>query len=432
MLWGATVSAHQVEGSDFDSDWWRWEQRPGRIAGGGVSGGASGHLDRFDADFALARRMGHNALLFAPAWSRVQTGPDSFDDEALAHYAEVFSSLKRHGLEPVCALWHGAAPAWFTGTGGWANPAAPAWFATYADKMAGASGGQCTWWIPHLEPMHTLTLGWIEGLWPPGHRGGLPALQAFQHMAEAHVLARRAILGHVPGARVGVVERARLFLPLDPDSPWDLRTARREEHRCAHAFAALHTDGPGPLWRRLLRHDTTGTADFIGVACDGREHVRFCAGRALRLGARTVDASGDDRMPGEADPGPEALYEALRACAGHGVPLLVTGTGLATETDETRAAHLFDALGQVRRAMEDGLDVRGVFVRSLLDGFEWTHGYTRRTGLIHVDRATLARTPNGSALMCKELFETGRLTRGTLSRFCPERADLLQPGETWP
>lgn len=105
FLWGAAVSAHAVEGGNFNSDWWRWEQRPGRVRENGSSKVAADHFRRYREDIGLARKLGHGALLFNLEWSRIEPEPGRFDDGSIAHYGDVFDALAEAGLEPVCALF---------------------------------------------------------------------------------------------------------------------------------------------------------------------------------------------------------------------------------------------------------------------------------------------------------------------------------------
>jgi len=165
FLWGATTSAYQVEGGNFNTDWWRWEQRPGRIADRRTSQSAADHAEHYEADFELARKLGHNAHLFSIEWSRVQPEADHFDHQAMAHYANVVDALVRRGLEPVCVLNAVALPAWFARQGGWRSRDAAEVFGRYVERVVEALASQCRRWIPVWEPEFLATMAWIEAVW---------------------------------------------------------------------------------------------------------------------------------------------------------------------------------------------------------------------------------------------------------------------------
>jgi beta-galactosidase len=123
------------------------------------------------------------------------------------------------------------------------------------------------------------------------------------------------------------------------------------------------------------------------------------------------------------------MHAVLIELAEYSLPIVVTGNGVATTDDGIRCRYLLDHLAEVRRAMEDGVDIRGYFHRSLLDSFEWTRGYSVRYGLFHVDKTTKTRTPNQSAFLYKEFCESGAVRRGTVAQFCPGWQGEKRTGE---
>ena len=419
FLWGATLSAHQVEGANYGNDWWRWEQRPGRIRDGANSQVAAGHFARFEDDFDLARKLGLRAVLFSIEWSRVQPNPDAvFDEEVIGHYAAVLDALLARYLEPVCVLHHVTVPAWFAQRGGWRHARAPESFERYVARMAAVFGEKCRWWLPFYETVHTVRMGYVEGRWPPGGHAPLAALRALAHLEEAHVLAYDAIHAQRPDAMVGVAVRGRACRPLDGDRSWDVRAAKAQ-NAFAHAFQDRLAGRFWP-WQRRTGAGLEGLVDFLGLAYYGSETVRFNPLRPRRLFTQYTDAAGRPVDVGSVTTDPDGFHRVLQDVACYGLPILVTGNGLATENDLERCRYLLDHLAVVHRCLEEGLDIRGYFHRAFLDGFEWTQGYTARYGLVHIDRETLARTPNPSAYLYKDICETGTFRRGTLAQFCPE------------
>ena len=408
FVWGATLCAHKVEGADFASDWWNWEQRPGRIAGGATSETAAGHYDRWREDAALAAKLGLNALLVGPSWARIQPAAGEFDTHALDHYEAFFRALQEHGVAPVCALWAVGAPAWFTRGGGWRRPEAPGLFAAYADRVARRLGPWCRHWIPLFEPERWLSAACLEGRWPGG-RGLAAYFQASKHLVRAHAGAACAVRAVQPEARVGAAVRGVCCRPENRYSSWDLRGARHEMARFHHRFLA-----------KITAAKNSGAApDFIGVGYYGRGRVRFAPLHMRRLCVCWVDAAGTVRPAAHTEPYAAGLGPVLDDFTRYHLPLYVTGNGLPTEDDTARRHYLLDHVDRLHDAIARGVPVAGYFHRALLDGFEWARGFGPRYGLVHVDRRTFARTPNESAFLLKEICRAGGVRPGALKRFAP-------------
>ena len=415
---GSALSAHTVEGRGFDCDWWRWEQRPGRIPQEANAAVAADHYERFEADVDLARQFGLRAHLFTVEWSRIQPAPDTFDEPSIAHYEAVVDALTARGIEPVCVLHHVTVPSWFAEQGGWSHPEAPDLFSRYAERMARHLGPKCRWWIPIHEPVYALSTGLIEGLWPPGLSQPWHAARALRHVLHAHAKAYRAIHDHRADALVGASLRARLFSPLDAYSAWDVRTARREGFRYNHLYLRALAEGRSLLLRRADPH-IARSVDFIGVSYRGSETVHFSAFRPLRLCAALTDPPGARLPAPKPQPDARGFSRVLDELGRYGLPILVTGNGVATDDDGERCRFLLDHLGVVLDCLKKGIDIRGYLHYALLDGFEWHDGYTARYGLFHVDRETLVRTPNNSAYLYKDVCEHRELRPGAIERFCP-------------
>ncbi len=412
FLYGAAIGAHQVEGNDFESDWWRWEQRPSRIHDGETSERGAGHLTRYEADLELARKLGHNAVCLTLSWPRIHPEPDRFDLDALAHYRHVFTHALACELTPVCVLHHVTQPVWFSARGGWAAADAASLFQTYARQVAETLGDLCRWWLPVYEPEFWLTRTYRERRWPgwEGARGGYRA--ALRQLANAQRLAASALRERAPEAQVGLSVRGAIVEPMDRYSPWDTRAATHEQHRLNRRFieeAANAADGNDAFM------------DFIGLSFYGKTRVRF-APLYLRGGcALPVDAAGHPTGIDDARISADGFDELLAEFASLRKPILLTGMGVASDCDRTRCLFLRDHVETLLRSMQkygDALDVRALFYAALLDGFEWHHGYTHRYGLVHVRHPGLERTPNPSAWFLKDIAAHGCIREGARKNFC--------------
>ncbi len=341
----------------------------------------------------------------------MQPEPDRFDSDALVHYAEVADAIARRAIEPICALNHVTLPAWFASQGGWSRRDSPEVFARFVERVVEAMADRCTRWIPLFEPEHLVTMAWLEGLWPPGKTAFWSCYAALNHLLHAHAESYEIIHRIQPDAEVGVSVRARNCVPLSVENAWDLRAARREMHRANNVFpdALCRGEAQFPLGgaRRL-----GGAADFIAVSYFGKETVRFHAGKPLQFFRSATDSAGNAIRPGIYNVAPEGLWDVLKDLAQYEKPLLVAGNGVNTADDSERCSFIARHLDVLHEAIANGIDVRGYLHRSFLDGFEWIDGYSARYGLVHVDRETLARTPNPSAYFFKDILRDGNTSAG--------------------
>jgi len=399
FLWGASLSAHQVEGEDIASDWWAWEQRPGRIVDGSTSQRGAGHLSRFPEDAALARKLGHNALLLSLSWPRLQPRAghsQELDPVAVAHYSAVLETWTRAGIMPIVALQHVTVPQWFQARGGWEHPRAAEAFAGYVRAAVGALAPWCHWWLPMLEPLLWLERAHGERAWPGAGGRLLGWRKAVSQCVRAQQLANAAIHDIQDGAQAGLSLCGNAMSPEDANSAGDLRAARRLE-----------------AWHRDWLPPQVADCDFIALSYTGTNTVRFAPLRPVSRFARR-----DNDAP--VAPTPSGLVDALDAVQAHGKPLFVTGNGVATGDDRERCRYLLDHISVLEGCVRAGMPVQGYFHRALLDGWEWTAGHNQRYGLVHVARETLARTPNISAFLYKSIIEARGIPGGAVERYCPE------------
>jgi beta-glucosidase len=307
-------------------------------------------------------------------------------------------------------------PAWFSSQGGWLRRDSPHVFGRFVERVVEALGERCTRWIPLVEPEHLVTMAWLEGVWPPGKGPFWSAFSALNHLLHAHAESYAIIHRIQADAEVGISIRARNCDPLSVENAWDLRAARREMHRANHVFPSALCRGEAgfPLGgaRRL-----GGTADFIAVSYYGKEYVRFHARKPLQFFRSITDSKGNAIRPNIYETAPEGLRGVLNELARYEKPIIIAGNGLNTSRDSERCAYIAGHLEVLNEAIAGGIDVRGYLHRSFLDGFEWTDGYSARYGLVHVDRETLARTPNPSAYFFKEVCESGTIRPGAAAKF---------------
>jgi beta-glucosidase len=380
FLWGASTSSYQIEGGNESADWTEWSRKTGLV----VAGDACDSWNRFRDDVDLAADLGLNAYRISIEWSRVEPHPGEFDESALEHYAKWLAYARARGLKTLLVLWHFTNPAWLSEMGSWESPEAPKRFETYVRRVVGAVGEHVDFWATVNEANTFARHGWIVGIWPPGRKLDYPGgFRVYDHLAEGHRRARRVIKE-----------------VLGQDTPVGL----------THVFPWIHraggvgwTAGPCMAYWNWLSNTrflsrVEGEFDWLGVQYYGD------------VPCKTFGYDLDDGDKPLTDMGwriaPEGLYHVvLDAARTYGVPIIVTENGLADRSDSRRATFLLDHLSWLKRAIDEGADVRGYLHWSLLDNYEWIHGFEPRFGLCEVDYATQERRPRESA----RLF--GRIAR---------------------
>ncbi|KAB2963454.1 MAG: beta-glucosidase [Thermoanaerobaculia bacterium] len=424
FLWGAATSAYQVEGSPLAdgagaSIWHRFAHEPGRIAGGDTGDVACDHYRRWRDDVALMQELGLTAYRFSISWSRVlPEGAGRVNPAGLDFYRALVDALREAGIAPVATLFHWDLPAALEDRGGWLHPDAASWFADYAEACFRALDDRVELWATLNEPWVVADGGYLRGVLAPGHRDLSEAARAGHHQLLAHGAAVRAY-------RAGWRGRIGIAINVEPKHaasgrPEDAAAAAR-----ADAYMNRHYLDPLLLGRypEELREvygkgwdpsfEATVAAareplDWLGLNYYTRSVV--CADpSAWPTGAGRVRQDGAPHTETDWEVYPGGLEETLAwLAARYGpLPLYVTENGAAFADppaaeggrvdDPLRVAYLREHLDAVARAIARGVDVRGYFAWSLLDNLEWSDGFSRRFGLVHVDFATLARTPKASA-----------------------------------
>ena len=383
FLFGASVSAHQVEGGNVNSDWWWWEHHEGSPCIE-PSGDACDFYHRYGEDVAMLAALGLNAFRFSIEWARIEPAEGEFSRAALDHYRRVLSACRDHHVVPMVTFHHFTNPMWMHELGGFASDRFPELFERYCDRAAAALGDLIGSACTLNEPQGLGQSGWMLGLNPPGHtddREG--ARRATENLLGAHRRAAPAIRAQA-GVPVGVC----LALP-------DLQY----EDGAQPGTSSLELESAvNDRFFELARED-----DYVGV----QTYTRF------RIGPDGPRSPGSDwsdtlRELDETDATTQMGYEYYPAALGGAVrrawsatggriPILVTENGIATRNDEKRIHYIDTAMREVQACMAEGIDVRGYVYWSLLDNFEWAFGFKPTFGLVAVDRTDFSRRPKPSA-----------------------------------
>jgi beta-glucosidase len=368
--WGTATAAHQIEGGNWNNDWWQWEHTPGS---GCVepSGDACDSWNRWAVDVALLAELGFDNYRFSIEWSRIEPEEGEWSTAALDHYRRIGEALLDAGIDPVVTFHHFTTPRWLAAQGGWTEPSTADRFGSFCERAAAALAPVLKRACTINEPNIVSTMGHMAGVFPPGLRDRELRRKVNGVFVAAHRAAVDAIRSAAPGVPVG------LTLSMSDYQALDGGESKRDQIRRSMEDEFL---------------EATGGDDFVGVQTYSRTRV----GPKGAIGGE----EGVPVLPMGYEYYPQSLEGTLRRAwevTKGETPLLVTENGIGTEDDGQRISYVQAALEGVQRCIADGLDVRGYTYWSLLDNFEWAFGYGPKFGLVSVDRTSFARTPKESA-----------------------------------
>ena len=434
FLWGAATSAYQVEGSPLAdgagaSVWHRFVRTPGMVKNGDTGDVACDHYRRMEEDVALMKRLGLTAYRFSIAWGRVlPEGRGRVNEAGLAFYERLVDALLAAGIEPLVTLYHWDLPTALDDRGGWLNPDIADWFADYASVVFRRLDDRVRRWVTLNEPWVVADGGYLHGALAPGHRNRFEAPIASHQMLRAHAKAVQAYRA-VGSNQIGLVVNLAPKHPAS-SSPADLAATRRADAYMNRqyldpVFFGRYPDEmteifgeAWPVWPeadfRLIREPV----DFIGVNYYMRDVIRHDES-AWPVKTAVVPQSQSTYTDTGWEVHPEGLTEILTWVRDRygAVPLYVTENGAAfydppcadaagRVADPLRTAYYRSHLRAVHAAIEQGVDLRGYCAWSLMDNLEWSLGFAKRFGLVHVNFDSQARTPKDSAHFYSSVIAT--------------------------
>ncbi len=376
--WGTSTASFQNEdrgvppGSkwDFKTDWDIFSEE-GHIPPRGND--ATFSWTHFDKDVAALKKLGVNHYRFGIEWGRVEPKPGVFNEAAIRQYVGMAKKLRAAGIEPVVTLWHFTFPDWLYDSknkakSNFLNPDVETAWKAYVTKMVGALAPHVRVYVPQNEPNGDLYIGYFGGHWPPG-------------------------LLLTPGA---LKKATKVAVRMFRDAAAIIRKDRPD--------AVIMGVYSIPNWRRNLLQDPTqfvynmmmhqnwdhldqvaDTMDVIGVNyyySQDASTIRFIKRPAGEL------SSNYTQNGWEIDP--EGFYETLKnVYSRYGKPIVVSENGIGTQSEQKKIRYFREHVNQMRRAMNDGVDVRGYFPWTLIDNYEWAEGYAANFGLTHVDKSKM-------------------------------------------
>ncbi len=459
FVWGTATAAYQIEGAWNEdgkgpSIWDTFTHRAGTIERSEHGRIACDHYHRYADDVALMKELGYGAYRFSVSWPRIlpsgvargrSVSGQSVNAAGLDYYDRLVDALLAAGITPFPTLYHWDLPQALEDRGGWYNKDTSRAFAEYAGIVAARLGDRVSSWITLNEPWISTVAGYMIGVHAPGYKRPYRGLKVAHNLLYAHGLAVEAIRASVPAstpAHVGIAHA------LSPVHDRDLRRTHRYARRAQVVANELWLD---PIFRGTYPADIADAVerqngtnlhpddlaiisrpiDFLGVNNYTRMVVRPALRPVYNFDQIVPDYPGIEKTEMGWEVYPRGIHEMITwLTRRYNRPaIFITENGMADPgdpecrpeggpgesagiRDTARIAYLERYLAAVHNAIAEGADVRGYFVWSFMDNFEWAHGYRPRFGLVHVDRTdgTLTRTVKESGRWYAEVCRTNALT----------------------
>lgn len=419
FIFGAATAAYQIEGSKFgncgSSHWDTWAATPGNVAGADDGSVACDHYHRYEEDLGIIKSGGFDAYRFSTSWARVMPDGKTVNPAGLDYYDRLVDAMCARGLKPNLTLYHWELPSAMADIGGWMNRETPLRFADMSRAVIERLGDRVEWVATINEPWCVAWLSHFLGEHAPGMRDIRAAMRAMHHIQLAHGTAMQALRAHGQ-------ENLGIVLNLGHGEP---ASDSAEDAEATQTFDAIHTRWfMDSLFKGHYPEDMIASVghympdsyeddlplisqpmDWLGINYYTRGLVKAAPDQPWPHMDGVEGPLPKTQMGWEIYPeGLEMLLKRVHAEYTGDLPLMVTENGMANDDtiengrcdDEIRVTYFDDHLRAVLRCIADGVPMQGYFGWSLLDNYEWAHGYEKRFGLVHVDYETQKRTPKSS------------------------------------
>lgn len=409
--WGSATSAHQIEG-DNNNDWTEWEMSSSRIEQlkkegknpkDFISGKADDSFNRYEEDFDIAKKLNQNIHRFSIEWSRIEPEEGRFDSNAMQHYQKVVKALRDRGIEPMITLWHFTNPVWFAKKGSFLNLNSPKYFTRYV-KYVVEHLPDVKLWITFNEATTVYSgFSYLKGLWPPQYKSFFKWRRVNKNIIRSHIQAYKEIKKTYNHSPVDTNNSNIANLVSGPADDWGT------SHNVEVGLAESNTYSPGgnKFYERIIGkiYNYYRNLYFLIRAFP---HYDFIGLNYYHVDRRVP---GNKILPNQnwimEDMGweiyPKGIYYVLKMIQKFKKPIYITENGTADAKDLIREKFIKEHLRWVWQAIQDGVDIRGYLYWSLLDNFEWAHGYSPRFGLVEVNFSTFERQIRPSAYKYSEI-----------------------------
>ena len=391
FFWGCATSAHQIEGG-LTNDWTEWEKSPRRLADlkkkqldsqDFISDLAANSYIENNADIHCLKELNANAYRFSLDWSRIEPEEGKFNLEALEYYKDLLKKLRANQIEPFVTLWHWPIPLWLKDKGGFENKLAADYFKKFVEKAAAYLNEEVNFWITLNEPMVYTSQSYLAGEWPPQKKNPFVLWRVINNLARAHKCAYEVLKAIDADNKVGIAKNNMYF----------------EAANGAFINKILKSLADW-WWNSRFLNKIKGSQDFIGLNYYFHNFVNYGFGQPF---------SYEKKSDLEWGLHPEGICYLLKDLKKYKLPIYITENGLADSGDQHRSWYIQEILKNVHRAINEGSNVKGYFHWSLIDNFEWSHGFKPRFGLYEVNYQNFERIARPSAKFYADICKNNKI-----------------------
>jgi len=421
FLFGTATAALQIEGGDRNNSWFRWCEQ-GHIKDGSHCILADDHWNRVAEDIDLMKKLNHQVYRMGLEWSRIEPRKGQFSTDALAHYRKEIELLVKNDIKPLVTLHHFSNPLWLEDQGGWLSEEVVGLFERFTEVVVNHLGDLVSEWITINEPNVYLAMGYVTGEWPPGEKNIMHYFKGAKYMIFSHIKAYQKIhtIRQDRGFKdtlVGVANHMRVF---DPQ-----HGTAREKLSC-YLYDLLFQDLfiAGMVAGRLIPPVGTGYPlgkgyymDFFGLNYYTRDIISATWNPAALFGKIEVKKGVPTNDLGW-EIYPEGIYRISKQYYERfRVPIFITENGICDKHDRLRARYIYDHLYQIKRLIDEGVDVQRYYHWTLMDNFEWIEGLSGRFGLIEVDFDTQERKIRKSGEFYAAMSKNKGVSRDMIKKY---------------
>ncbi|TGL53667.1 glycoside hydrolase family 1 protein [Leptospira meyeri] len=419
FLLGSATAATQIEGGDTNNNWYHWSLA-GKVGKGESSFTGADHYARYVEDVNLLSKLNQECYRMSIEWSRIQPAEGEWSKDAVEHYRDEFRLLLEVGIKPLVTLHHFSCPEWFQKKGGWLGKDAVKEFLDFVEFAVKQFGDLVSEWCTINEPNVFANDSYVDGKYPPGSYGDIPAyLKVTRRLILAHLKSYKLIhkirteSNFIGPTKVGFAHHLAIFSPLTSHP-----LARLGCFLSDYLFHEIQTKGfvEGKLSFPIGFGYSEGKGvfcDFIGINYYSRHLFKVSYNPGNLFAVPMVDPQCPDSRKN--DLGWEIYPEGLslvchRIWDQYKLPIYITENGIPDEKDEKREKYIFDHLAEIRRLLDDGVSVQRYYYWSFLDNLEWNDGYGPKFGLVEVDYNSMKRKIRKSGLRYAEVCKTKKVS----------------------
>jgi beta-glucosidase len=408
------TAAHQIEGHNENSDWWAWENTPGKIKNGDTSKLATDSWGHLEEDIANLQWLGVDDYRISVEWAKIEPSENVFNEAMLDQYVAQIDQLKAAGIEPMVTLYHFTFPLWVSKKGGWDWTGVPKAFERFTERVATRFGSRVKRWVTLNEPMTVIAAGYVSNIFPPAKNDLRTISTPMIQMVRAHALSYHAIHRVLDTAdfkpEVGLAHHLRNFDPYHRLSPLDRYASKKFDQVFNWAIPNALTSGwltmrvPFLIKTNVYIPEAIGTQDFFGMNYYSRDRMAVQLFNHEHLARKTTLGADLQDLGWEIYPqGMARLLDEVQQRFPK-MPIWITENGIADQSDLKRTSYIRDHLQVISNAIDAGAPIQGYCHWTLNDNFEWAEGYTAHFGLFSLEPKTLRRIPRQSAYDFKKMI----------------------------